>query len=68
MTNQLNVLIINLLFKHKITTIILRIPNSYIYNQLMWVPCGWDVHRAKSVASNITVFVQLKLYVFTVII
>ena len=65
MTNQLRVLIINLLFKHKIITILLRIPNS---NQLMWAPCGWDVHTAKRVASNITGFVQLKLFVFTVII
>ena len=39
-----------------------------LHNQLMWVACSWNVHRAKSVASNITVFVQLKLFVFTVII
>ena len=64
MTNQLYVLII----------IQAQNYNNYVkdtkqlHNQLRWVPCGWDVHTAKSVASNITVFVQLKLFVFTVII
>ena len=55
MTNQLHVLIIlqaqdyNYYIKD----------TKQLHNQLMWVRCGWDVHAAKSVASNITVFVQL---------